>query len=315
MEEKQLRIFVSGKEDELFNERIITTKVIKSFECIPVGSENRSASDSPIELEYLDEVRTSHIYLGIFGSKYSPATIQEFNEARKYVIPPLIFFRNLRDVEQRDQQLTDFLNKVKEPTTGISYGSFNHVLDLEVEIRKALSKLFAKRFTRHDDLLKENEDLKSQLPEKESITRLPRETVKLKHISPLVLPPKDIGVRLSPDYGKATITSFMIPEKVKKLEFFDVSASISGTTTHGFLDLVLVSPNGLHIWCPDTVSWSSINDNGVLILIDGTYTGNIKCVIPDQFPSGVYRAVMGLYENDFKNRQLVHHKEKELIVE
>ena len=55
MEEKQLRIFVSGKEDELFNERIITTKVIKSFECIPVGSENRSASDSPIELEYLDE--------------------------------------------------------------------------------------------------------------------------------------------------------------------------------------------------------------------------------------------------------------------
>ncbi|MGI0064759.1 MAG: DUF4062 domain-containing protein [Nitrosopumilaceae archaeon] len=315
LEEPQLRIFISGKEDELFNERIITIELIKSFECTPIASENRSASDNPIELEYLKEVRTSHIYIGIFGVKFSSATIQEFDEARKYVIPPLIFIRNLRDKEQREQPLIDFLNKVKEPSTGISYKSFNNVVELEKEIRKALSKLLAKRFTGYVDLIKENIDLKSQLREQLSATATVSDIIKLKQIEPLILPPKDIGIILSSEYGKAKITSFKIPEKVKRLEFFDVSASILGKTSHGFLDLVLVSPDGIHYWCPDMSSWSSITDNGNLFLNDEIYTGNIKCVIPDSSPPGVYRAIMGLYENDYKNRRCVYYIEKKLTVE
>lgn len=314
MEEKQLRIFVSGKEDELFNERIIANKVIKSFEYIPEGSENRSASNGSIKSEYLGEVRVSHIYIGIFGTKYSEPTIQEFTVARENHMPPLIFIRNLRDGEQRDPKLKGFLEKIKEHETGISYKLFTNVIDLEDEISKALSKLLAKRFTKHDDLLKENEELKSSPHEKMSTTATTSEIMKLKNMDPFIVPPKDIGVRLSEEYGKAQIIDFKIPSVIKNSESFISSAMIVGTTSNGFLDIVFVTPTGSKYWFPDLAMWSPITDNGSLNLVNGRYTANITCNL-EGAPQGMYRAVMGLYENNPKNRRLVHYVEKEILIE
>ena len=78
----EFRVFVSGKEGELTNERAMANDVIKDIGLNPVGSEYRDASDRPIEIEYLEEVRSCNVYVGILGAVYSEPTIKEFEEAR-----------------------------------------------------------------------------------------------------------------------------------------------------------------------------------------------------------------------------------------
>ncbi|MGY5147483.1 MAG: DUF4062 domain-containing protein [Candidatus Nitrosopumilus sp. bin_7KS] len=313
MVEKKLRIFVSGKEDELFNERIIANDTIESFEFLPEGSENRSASDDPIESEFLEEVRTSHIYVGIFGDEYSSPSIKEFETARTYQIPTLIFVRNLK--KSRDVKLTEFIDKVQESQTGIVYKNFNNVLELQKELKKSLSQILSKRFTKFEEFRKENEELKNKLTAKKSSDKTLSTQDRITDTSSIqIIPPKNLAVTPSLEYGRIKIQNFIIPQNIVRGKKFSVSASIKGKTRNGFLDLVLISPDDMHYWIPDPTSWNSINDNGTLEFDDDIFSASWLCEIPPNWEVGKYRAVMGIYENKAVNRKLLHYLENEVTV-
>ena len=114
----KLKIFVSGKEDELFNERVIANQLIHEISFEPIGSEVRNASDRSVQDEYLDEVNESQIYVVIFGTQYSKPSINEFQTARANQISTLIFVRQLRNNETRDSSLDELSTELKTPRQG-----------------------------------------------------------------------------------------------------------------------------------------------------------------------------------------------------
>ena len=108
---EKLKIFVSGKEGELENERETVRDLIISMGYEPKGSEDRVASEMWIVNKYRKEVYESDIYVGIFGKVDSPASLDEFDEARKHGKPTLVFIKKMM---KREPMVQDFIDKMKD---------------------------------------------------------------------------------------------------------------------------------------------------------------------------------------------------------
>ena len=104
-----LKVFISSKEGELENERLMVKRVIESLLLKPISSEERSATFKSMAETNEKEVRSSDIYIGIFKSEFSPATIREFHIARENMIKPFIFKKRVADSEPRNEELKKFL--------------------------------------------------------------------------------------------------------------------------------------------------------------------------------------------------------------
>lgn len=78
-----LNVFISSKEkSELIDDRLVVQDVIRDICLNPVNSENRHSVSNPIELENIEEVMDSNIYIGILGKCFSTANKNEFDAAR-----------------------------------------------------------------------------------------------------------------------------------------------------------------------------------------------------------------------------------------
>lgn len=64
---ERLKIFISGKELELVNEREIVRELIINLGFEPVSSVSRTASSMSMASKFTQEVIESDIYIGIFG--------------------------------------------------------------------------------------------------------------------------------------------------------------------------------------------------------------------------------------------------------
>jgi uncharacterized protein DUF4062 len=80
-----LKVFISGRESEMRNERLIIARLIESHGFRAVASETRPASDKSVRDEYLREVASSNIYIGLFSLLDSEASRAEYA-----VAPPSI---------------------------------------------------------------------------------------------------------------------------------------------------------------------------------------------------------------------------------
>lgn len=302
----KLRIFVSGNESELDDERAIAIKVIKSLGFEPVGSENRPASSDPIESEYLGEVETSDFYIGIFGKEDSDGTRKEFEKARSIGKCTLVFQKNV-DSSERKPELGEFLNKIKDSKSGVVYLKYNNSADLETAIVNSLSYYITKKFReliklQNVENKRENEDMFRLLEEHQTDIQLYEKMKKFPFL-----------FRFSKNFGKKAIVEFKIISTLKKGERHMVDAKIKGSTENGFLDLAIKDPEGLWLWFPDPHSYDSPSDTGNLSGENGRYESQWEFSIPDK--SGKYLFLMGLYENNFANREIVNYDIQEITIE
>jgi hypothetical protein len=127
----KLKVFISSKEGELENERLMVKREIESLLLNSVSSEVSSATFQSMKETNEKEVRSSNIYIGIFGRTYSPATIKEYRFARSSMIKPFIFKKYLKESEPRDIQLIGFLKEVEDPEQGIVTEYFLDIFDLK----------------------------------------------------------------------------------------------------------------------------------------------------------------------------------------
>lgn len=306
---EKLKIFVSGKEGELVNERAFTIDLIRSLDFIPIGSEKRPASNEPMKEENMNEVNTSDIYIGIFGGMYSEATIREFRSARLRNIPTLIFEKELPSGEQRAQKLKDFLNEIKDPKTGLVVDTYKNVVELKEKILNALSYCLTKKFR---DARRLQDKIKDDVDKKVNETLI--DTMEKTQNAKLLDKMKDVPfkTRFSEQFGKAEIVNFQIISTLKRGERHIVSAKIQGSTKDGFLDLAIKDPDGAYHWFPEPQSYDSPTDNGKLTFANGSYERQWEFVLPDK--SGKYLAIMGLYENNYANREMVDYKILEFTI-
>lgn len=306
---EKLRIFVSGKEGELVNERAFTMDLIRSLYFEPVGSEKRPASNESMKDENIMEVSSSDIYIGIFGHKYSKPTIDEYNNARIKNIPTLIFEKELSDDEQRDQYLINFLIEVKKPTSGLVVAKYKNVVELKKELMNALSHCLTRKFRdakRLQDKIKREEDIKAN----EKVFDILKQSNQEEQLEKIEKVP--FKTRFSNEFGRVEIIEFEISLPLKKGERNLVRAKMKGIAKDGFLDLAIKDPDGQYYWFPDPQSYDSAMDNGNQTLDGEIYESEWEFILPTK--SGEYLAIMGIYENKFENRVMVDYQSKELTV-
>ncbi len=142
------RIFVSGNQKELKEERIAVKEIILNnstlrdffdvflFEDLP-------AKGSSAELTYLKEVDKSDIYLGLIGNEYGlkgkdglSATEQEFRRFIKKVAQgePLIFIKG-KDDTKRGKETQRFISAIKD---SYIYNRFTNIDNLKTKVLNSL---------------------------------------------------------------------------------------------------------------------------------------------------------------------------------
>jgi len=97
--------------------------------------ENRGAYSSDVLDASLRAVRHSNVYLGLFGSKFSDATAEEFREAVKYSKPCFIY---VKKVTRKDDILEKFIDD--EIKSRFKYHPFRTNIELIKQVESDLRK-------------------------------------------------------------------------------------------------------------------------------------------------------------------------------
>ena len=299
----ELTIFISGKENELDDERAIANELAESLKFYVKSSERRTASSEPMRTENEIEVLNSDIYLGIFGQIYSEPSIAEFDKARVNYIPTLIFVKKLKEGDSRHEKLNEFLQSIKNSTIGVVISEYGNAVDLRNEILKSLSVLLSRRFTETIELRREINNLKSKYESSASLSDVSK---KLEFLW---------GVRYDNNFGRSRIVKFDIPNNLTHGKKYKTFAKIHGHTKNGFLDLALIDPDDKppYSWFPDPNSYDKIHDTGKLQIGSREYESEWEFSIGNKI--GKYKAIMGLFENNYANRVCVDYEIKKISVE
>lgn len=118
----KLKVFISSTMDDLQKERIAVADAInkKIFWEAKYAESFAARTESPREV-CLEEVRNSHIYIGIFKDRYGyipsennpqgcSAVVLEYYEAKKKAIPIFIFID--KNDSKRESELIEFIKKI-----------------------------------------------------------------------------------------------------------------------------------------------------------------------------------------------------------
>src|SRR2546423_14823582 len=101
-----LSLFISSKmTKELAGERRAVRDALSEYHMKGwLWEKDAGARPEPVESTYLAEVEASDIYIGLFWLGYGEYTIEEFEHARKYQKPCLIYEKHV-DIDKRDPKL------------------------------------------------------------------------------------------------------------------------------------------------------------------------------------------------------------------
>lgn len=279
-----LKVFVSGREKELANERDAIREGAEQLCFRPVSSESRGAQSRPVDEAYLSEIRDSDIYIGIFAREYSEPSKREFEEARSQNIPTLIYEQELGPGDSRDEQLSDFLREIKQPGTGVTVGAFRLARELREQVKRDLVNVLSESFR----------EARRQKTRQESVQQVATAT--------------------------DSIVRWAVPKTAKLNVPFQVSATFSGSAKNGFLDLWIQGPNRKSQWCPDPHSWNAKSDLGVKHLRDEEYSSTWQVTVTgNRSDVGQYSYHMGMYDDvdglPNRNRKLIAKSEGTFSVE
>ncbi len=121
---EQIRIFVSGTQNDLQVEREVVdnalTSQFKSMQIEVIRAETQGAKEYPSRKACQRFARICNIYIGVYGHKYGfeiqpeniSVTEMEFNTAQYHRKPILIYVKKLKDGERRDQKQSEFIHRV-----------------------------------------------------------------------------------------------------------------------------------------------------------------------------------------------------------
>ncbi|MDP2924427.1 MAG: ATP-binding protein [Candidatus Omnitrophota bacterium] len=146
---KKYKIFVSGVQKELREERLAVRELVESdvllkeyfnvflFEKAPAGSKSSKAV-------YLKEVQDCDVYIVIFGDEYAKAaqnrlsaTEEEFREAQKRTKYVLVYIKGKTD-ETKDKRIKKLISEIKDDTSGYKYRRFENIPELKNAVHESL---------------------------------------------------------------------------------------------------------------------------------------------------------------------------------
>ena len=150
----QIDVFVSSKMQELRAEREVVYALLKEMAVSDIRlhawvfEEDAPASDHSIRDVYLDALRDSGLYLGLFWHEYGEWTIDEFDRATAWGIERHVYVKRPA-AGQRDERLTKFLDAQSPVATGVTTKWFTTLDELGDAVRLSLSSWIQKRFLAH----------------------------------------------------------------------------------------------------------------------------------------------------------------------
>jgi Domain of unknown function (DUF4062) len=236
----KLKIFISGKEDELYRERGAIQELIENLRFEAICSENRPASDMSMEYEYRKEVLDSDIYIGIFGKLESQASIKEFEIARANHTPILVFSMELD--EEPDQMVAEFLHDIKKPSSGKVVPKFKTVNELTDKIHNSLIALVSREFKKAARITPESSKRLEQVHYEHQLIGMPLGT------------------------GEIIDWKLSSPSTMNRAQEYTVSATVKGEGDYFFITLLLVDPDKNQQWFVDNETINLELDTGKLNL-------------------------------------------------
>lgn len=129
------KVFISSVINGYADYRDAAKRAVRDLHQEPVMAEDFPALSRSPRTACLDGVRTSDVYVGLFGARFSQATIDEYEEAKRSGKTFLIF---VEQVQQEDAQ-AGFLRKVEDYVSGHFRDSFSCPRELYEKVVKALS--------------------------------------------------------------------------------------------------------------------------------------------------------------------------------
>lgn len=127
---------------ELDLERIAASEVVFALLLEPVMFESFGARPETPRKAFLEELRNSDIYVGIFGKKYSDATEAEYYEALKDKKDVLLYVKELLG-QKRDADLEKLIKEI----SGLHvYRIFKSLDDLRTGLKEDLVRLLSEKY-------------------------------------------------------------------------------------------------------------------------------------------------------------------------
>ncbi len=149
----ELRIFISSKMTELGAERGAVHRLLPALGSDLVAlrpwvfEDDAPAADASIRSVYLDALKRSALYLGLFWNEYGEWTVDEFERATEWGIDRHIYVKNV-DAGQRDARLQAFLDEQSNVIAGITPKWFESVDDLLEQVRRSIAVWLRDRLLR-----------------------------------------------------------------------------------------------------------------------------------------------------------------------
>jgi predicted HTH transcriptional regulator len=148
MKHSKFKVFISGNQKELKQERLIIKAFItedillkKHFEAFIF--EETPARGKSSKATYLEELKDSDIYIGLIGKKYGnigsdglSATEREFRHAKHLDKEILIYLKGANDLE-RDAKINSLIQEIKKDS-GYVYKRFTDIPELKSHIFESL---------------------------------------------------------------------------------------------------------------------------------------------------------------------------------
>jgi hypothetical protein len=141
------RVFVSSVMRGFEAEREAARSAVASLRLQPVMAEDFGAQPYSPQTGCLDGVRSSDVYVGVFGARYgSPtaagksATEEEFDEALARGLPILCFVQ----AGDKEAEQEAFLQRVKQYETGLLVARFAAPTELSLQVVQALNDLLGR---------------------------------------------------------------------------------------------------------------------------------------------------------------------------
>jgi len=135
--------FISSCTEELPNERKEAINGVYSASSKPIYWEDFPAMNKPAPTVMIDYLDKCHIYLGIFGTRYSEPTEKEYRRAHELQMPTLCF---VKDNMKRDEKLEKLINEFKNEQTGIVYKIFSTPRELYYSVKESIPEAIKSLF-------------------------------------------------------------------------------------------------------------------------------------------------------------------------
>jgi uncharacterized protein DUF4062 len=137
----KIRVFISSKQSEFENERAMLAHEIRNIPILePVLAEEWNPTGVSVHKVYLDDVRTSPIYVGLFGGIYSEPTYLEYKAACENPYREKLIY--LKQTGKVDPRLKELIGEFLDRHVPVKYRSLPDLLPVfSRHLSAALSRM------------------------------------------------------------------------------------------------------------------------------------------------------------------------------